>query len=76
MGQKDPPRASDDAALKRLAQGVFLQLPSDLDEAEQVLRYMAELLKWHQGRPYAWLDADPGSTSDPVTGVLPFMKRG
>lgn len=73
MPARDEPEPCDDAALKRLAMGVFLQLPSDLAEAEQVLGYCREILKWHQGVPYHWAEG-PRIVGD--DGVLPFTKRG
>jgi hypothetical protein len=81
MTDGQTPISPDDAPLKRLAQGVFLQLPTDLDEAERVLAYLGELLKWHRGMPYVWLDAETkpppdGPFGGPPGDVLKFTKRG
>jgi hypothetical protein len=64
---------ADPAALKRHAMALFLQLPKDLAEAEEILGYMREILKWHQGHPYCWVEGEP--THGPGE-VVPFMRRG
>ncbi len=74
MPTPEAPETADDAALKRLAMGVFLQLPTNLAEAEQVLAYCREILKWHQGVPYHWAEGPRLVEENP--DVLAFTKRG
>lgn len=77
MAQKDPPTPSDDAGLKRLAMGVFLQLPPDLEEAAQVLAHCQEILKWHRGVPYQWTESAMECASPGIEGeVVAFTRRG
>jgi len=77
MPRKDPPKTTDDAALKRLAMGLFLQVPTDLDEADQVIAYMQELVKWHRNMPYAWIESEPEAPrGGEPPDVVPFVRRG
>lgn len=77
MPRKDPPKIEDEAALKRLAMGLFLQIPTNLDEADQVIVYLRELVKWHRNTPYAWIETEADDPADSApTDVVPFVRRG
>jgi hypothetical protein len=77
MARKDPPKTPDEAALKRLAMGLFLQMPIDLDEADHVIVYLRELVKWHRNTPYAWVEQEAQTPpSDAPTDIVPFLRRG